>query len=143
MERSCHALIVHPLFVHSLAEPSVTVAPRWPNLPQECLLNVASFLSAGDLCNLAQCSRELHNLANDETVWEKLCRKAFNVPHRPDPPQSWKELYKFNFEIFKCVFAADEDNTRGGAHAVRDAWRPLRRGANGRGPIRLSVASSS
>ena len=144
MDPSSHyALIVHPLFLHSLDEPPVQVVPCWPNLPRECLLNVASFLSAQDLCNLSQCSRELHNLANDENVWESLCKRKFTVPVRPDPPPvGWKALYKFNFEIFKRVFAADEEENRGGALGVRDAWRPLQRGTSA-GPIRLSVAGSS
>ncbi|KAH7618028.1 hypothetical protein Ndes2526B_g06926 [Nannochloris sp. 'desiccata'] len=142
MAASSRALIVHPFFVDSLNEPPVTLAPCWPTLPRECLLNVARFLSAKDLCQLSQCSRDLNELAKDESVWENLARKTFNVPHRPDPPTSWRALYKFNFEIFKRVFAGDESDNRGGAHAVRDVWRPLRRGANG-GPIRLSVAGSS
>ena len=135
-----HALIVHPLFVHSLDEPPVTASPpEWLNLPRECLLNIASFLSAEDLCQLSQCSKELENLANDQGIWENLVKRQFSIPQKPDPPFSWKELYKFNHEVFKLIFAGDSDNK--GSHALRDAY-PLRSGTNG-GSIRLSVAGSS
>jgi hypothetical protein len=139
MGPSSHALIVHPLFIHSLDEPPVTVAPCWTNLPQECLLTIASFLCEKDLCQLSQCSRDLHNLANDETVWEKLVKAKFSPPNHPGPPSSWKELYKFNFMIFKRVFAGEDDNRKS---SMRDSWSRLQRGANN-GPIRLSVAGSS
>ena len=138
MKRQSRAIIVHPLFVRSLSDPPQhATPPDWLHLPRECLLNVASSLSAADLCNLAACNQELRELARDESVWETLCRRKFQIPcHRHAPP-SWKRLYQFNHELFQSLLSGDGHRHRreGGTNVYR-----LERGANG-GPIRIMAGT--
>ena len=65
VSRDCRALIVHPRFLHTLAEPPLAPAllvPRpadWHSLPAEVLLLVASHLDkAQDLLNLTATCRD-------------------------------------------------------------------------------------
>lgn len=140
-KRPSRAIIVHPLFAHSLPEPPQSASPpEWLHLPRECLLKIAFFLSAADLCNLAACNHELKDLAMDETVWEALCRRKFEVPtHRHSPP-SWKRLYQFNHELFQSLLTGGRHQHR--REGGRGTLPRLQRGANG-GPIRISAAAGT
>ena len=117
MATTSHALIVHPQFISSLDNdpPPTTPTPDWlQKIPRECLICIASHLSAVDLANLALCNRELRKMAADEKIWKFLCCRKFSVPIRKNPPSSWLALYKFNHELFQSVLCcADEQQRRG------------------------------
>lgn len=158
---SSRAIIVHPRWTHTLDVPPITVQPpTWTHLPREVLLQIASTLEASDLCNLAATSRELRcvggnivlpptavlippcscfqkllccrQLAADEAVWEALCRQKFSVPQRRQPPSSWRELFKFNYQVMVQLFSGRQKQEA-------PSWPGMQQMS--RGPILISAGT--
>lgn len=67
------AIIVHPLWRHTLTDPPFTRTQQsrtWTSLPREVLLLIASHLGAKDVCNLQATNRELRWVFNEiHTAW--------------------------------------------------------------------------
>lgn len=98
----CTAIIVHPLFLHSLSlPPEQGVVVRFQSLPPEIVALICLQLdSAKDLCNVSAVNTECRSVAGDDSLWKPLCQRHFLVPAYAEP-ESWRELYKFNHQTFK------------------------------------------
>ncbi|KAL4431216.1 hypothetical protein ABPG75_006472 [Micractinium tetrahymenae] len=107
----CGAVIVHPRFRHTLADPPVAADPPptvdWLDLPSEVVELVAGHLDkAQDLLALSAACRATRPLAASDALWKGLCRRRFGVPDEPagvagpPPPGFWRDLFRFNYEVF-------------------------------------------
>jgi hypothetical protein len=99
-DRADRAVIVHPLFKHTL--PKLVVARdtcTFQSLPLQVLHCIAAKIqTAKDLINYERVSRATWLAAADDMHWKRLCYQRFSVP-RMTKCLSWRELYKFNHEI--------------------------------------------
>jgi hypothetical protein len=67
------------LCVHDLTtRPSFCSLPR-SVLPEECTLQVLSFLSERDLANVALLNRQFKRLAEDDAIWRLLSMRYHNT----------------------------------------------------------------
>ncbi|KAL4419469.1 hypothetical protein ABPG77_008271 [Micractinium sp. CCAP 211/92] len=121
----CGAVIVHPRFRHTLADPPVAADPPrpldWHDLPCEVVELVAGHLDkAQDLLAFSAVCRATRPLACNNALWKGLCRRQFDVPEEPagpgeaPPPGFWRDLYRFNYQIFMDMVRHMARNMSGG-----------------------------
>ncbi|PSC76803.1 F-box kelch-repeat protein [Micractinium conductrix] len=105
------ALIVHPRFRHTLADPPVAPAdppapPTWAELPGEVVELIALHLEQPqDVLALAAVCRDARSLCGSDAVWKSLCKRRYGVPEAPagtalPPPGFWLSLFKYNHSLF-------------------------------------------
>lgn len=110
----CGAVIVHPRFRHTLADPPVAADPPrpvdWLDLPSEVVEMVAGHLDkAQDLLALSATCRATRPLACSDALWKGLCRRRFGVLGEtavaagPPPPGFWRHLFRFNHSLFMDI----------------------------------------
>lgn len=103
------ALVVHPEFYGTLAEPAVCTRVTWErNVPSCVGTLILSKLGAQDLLQLSRTSKSWRRAAREDALWRTLCRKKFGtcIPADAEPP-SWQELYKFNHRLLMGILAME------------------------------------
>ncbi|DBA97148.1 hypothetical protein WJX77_010437 [Trebouxia sp. C0004] len=106
------ALVVHPLFVHTLPKHAPRPPQRWGSLPSAILHKLASALTtAQDLTTFEVLSRSCWVAAQDDELWKRLCYQKFSPP-RSAPCKNWKALYRFNHSLLHQVISQTKHTRR-------------------------------
>jgi len=69
------------------------------DLPEEMSLYILSFLSAVDMCNISQASRNMNRFSTENMLWRKLCkRQSWVVPRAARREAEFFDFKKFYSE---------------------------------------------
>ncbi|KAL3132972.1 hypothetical protein ABBQ38_15560 [Trebouxia sp. C0009 RCD-2024] len=89
------AIVVHPLFFHTLPADTPLPPQQWDSFPAAILHRLASALtSAQDLVTFEVLNRSCWLAAQDDELWKRLCYQKFSPP-RSTPCKNWKALYRY------------------------------------------------
>mmetsp|Transcript_32017 Transcript_32017/g.47121 ORF Transcript_32017/g.47121 Transcript_32017/m.47121 type:complete len:142 (-) Transcript_32017:353-778(-) len=84
----------------------IPTGPRTPiTIADDVIPLILSYCDASTLCRASSVSSAWHSIANNDEMWERLCRERFGVSSRElnPPPDPTKVLYILSYRRLKEV----------------------------------------